>query len=114
MENKNIKPGQKRLIQDFNALAWVKVIFGVIIILLALSQKDSTYQMTFFLISIIHFLTAFLMFKAKKYAIEGSQTAHTYGIITGILLILALDLIDIILGIIVLVDSSNYNRAING
>lgn len=112
MEN-NIKDGQKKLIQDFNALGWLQIIFVVLLVLVAIFAKDSVVLATTVLFIFVKLLVAFLMFKGKKYALEGNKTAHTYGIITGILLILCFDLLDIILGILILVDSSSYNKAIS-
>ena len=108
---------QKKLIQDFNALAWVEVIFGVLIMLLAFSSignsESSVLGMTAFLTGLLCFLIAFLMFCGKKHAINKESSAYTFGIITGILLIISFNIINIILGILVLIDSSNYNNFIN-
>lgn len=109
------KDGKTKLIQDFNALGWLQVILGVICIVLAFTafKSDQTYQVTLILITVLHFVVALLMFRGKKYALEGSKTAYTFGIITGVLLILTLDIIDIVLGILVLVDSGNYKSTIS-
>ena len=107
------KDGKKKLVQDFNALGWVEVIFAAILILLAIVLKDSAYQVSLILLAILRFVIAFLMFRGKKFAKEGSETAYTYGIITGVLLILGLTIVSIILGILVIVDSSNYKKAIS-
>lgn len=111
MENKN--DGTRKLIQDFNALGWIEIIFGIILLILAFIIKDSVGQITLTMMCILRFLIAFLMFRGKKYAINRKRTAYTYGIITGILLILGLSLVSIILGILVLVHSNNYNIAIS-
>ena len=106
-----MKNGQKKLIQDFNALGWVQIIFAVILIIIMTVLKDnSAYQVMCLMLAAVKLLVAFLMFRAKKHAKEGSKTAQTYGIITGILLIIALDIIDIILGILVLIDTDKYAK----
>ena len=109
---------QKKLIQDFNALAWIEVIFSVIIMLLAFASmsnsEDSVFGITGFLIGTVCFLIAFLMFYGKKHAIKKESSAFTFGIIVGILLIITFNITNIILGILVIIDSCNYNSYING
>ena len=109
----NNKDSRKKLVQDFNALGWVELIFGAILIAGIFLVDDSVYQITLAMLGAVRLLVAFLMFRGKKYAENGDKTAHTFGIITGILLILGMSLISIILGILVLIDSSNYNKAIS-
>lgn len=110
MKNKDSK---NKLVQDFNALGWIEIIFAIVLLLLSIVLKDSIYPVSLILLAILRFVIAFLMFRGKKYAKEGSKSAYTYGIVTGILLILGLSIISIILGILVLIDSNNYNKAIS-
>ena len=109
------KDGKTKLIQDFNALGWLQIIFAVIIILVGIfaMESGSSSQLTCVLLAILHFIIALLMFRGKKLAIAGDKKAYSYGIVIGILLILGLDIIDIVLGILVLIDSSNYNKELN-